>query len=99
MRVPSFLVQNFGIGFGSDQSIDYTDALGRLADGVSGLHIGMLEEGYRGGVFVKAQNVRNNHFKACNDELERFPQRQALELHRPPDARPSRRQVVGRSPG
>lgn len=79
---PTFgLVSHFGIGFGSDQSIDYTgpmtrtvedaaaalqatagydpydprqtrdvpvhmDVLGRLADGVSGLSIGVLEEGF-----------------------------------------------------
>jgi amidase len=79
---PTFgLVSHFGIGFGSDQSIDYTgpmartvedaaaalqatagydpydprstrdvptsvDVLGRLADGVSGLRIGVLEEGF-----------------------------------------------------
>src|SRR5215510_4007082 len=79
---PTFgLVSHFGIGFGSDQSIDYTgplartvedaaaalqatagydpydprqtrdvpismDVLGRLADKVSGLRIGVLEEGF-----------------------------------------------------
>jgi amidase len=79
---PTFgLVSHFGIGFGSDQSIDYTgpmtrtvedaaaalqvtagydpydprstrdvptsmDVLGRLADGVSRLRIGVLEEGF-----------------------------------------------------
>src|SRR5688500_6624569 len=79
---PTFgLVSHFGIGFGSDQSIDYTgpmartvedaaaalqatagydpydprptrdvptriDALGRLAGGLSGLRIGVLEEGF-----------------------------------------------------
>jgi amidase len=79
---PTFgLVSHFGIGFGSDQSIDYTgpltrtvedaaaalqatagydpydprptrdvptsvDVLSRLADGVSGLRIGVLEEGF-----------------------------------------------------
>ena len=79
---PTFgLVSHFGIGFGSDQSIDYTgpmartvedvaaalqatagydpydprqtrdvppsiDVIGRLADGVSGLRIGVLEEGF-----------------------------------------------------
>jgi amidase len=79
---PTFgLVSHFGIGFGSDQSIDYTgpmtrtvedaaaalqatagydaydprqtrevpstiDMLGRLADGVSGLRIGVLQEGF-----------------------------------------------------
>jgi amidase len=79
---PTFgLVSHFGIGFGSDQSIDYTgpmartvedvaaalqatagydpydprqtrdvpasiDVLGRLAEGVSGLRIGVLEEGF-----------------------------------------------------
>jgi amidase len=79
---PTFgLVSHFGIGFGSDQSIDYTgpmartvedaaaalqatagydpydprqtrdvptrlDVLGRLAEGVSGLPIGVLEEGF-----------------------------------------------------
>jgi amidase len=79
---PTFgLVSHFGIGFGSDQSIDYTgpmtrtvedaaatlqatagydpydprqtrdiptsiDVLGRLADGVSGLRLGVLEEGF-----------------------------------------------------
>src|SRR5262249_32354494 len=79
---PTFgLVSHFGIGFGSDQSIDYTgpmtrtvedaaaalqatagydpydpratrdvptnmDALSRLADGVSGLRIGVLQEGF-----------------------------------------------------
>lgn len=79
---PTFgLLSHFGIGFGSDQSIDYTgpltrsvedaaatlqatagydpydprqtrdvptsiDLLGRLADGVSGLRIGVLEEGF-----------------------------------------------------
>jgi len=79
---PTFgLVSHFGIGFGSDQSIDYTgpmartvedaaaalqatagpdgydprqtrevpatvDALGRLADGVKGVRIGVLEEGF-----------------------------------------------------
>jgi amidase len=79
---PTFgLVSHFGIGFGSDQSIDYTgpmartvedaaaalqatagydpydprqtrdvpdrmDVLGRLAGGVSGLRIGVLEEGF-----------------------------------------------------
>ena len=79
---PTFgLLSHFGIGFGSDQSIDYTgpmtrtvedaaaalqataghdpydprqtrdvpagiDVLGRLADGVSGLRIGVLEEGF-----------------------------------------------------
>jgi amidase len=79
---PTFgLVSHFGIGFGSDQSIDYTgpmartvedaaaalqatagydpydprqtrdvptrmDVLGRLADGLSGLRIGVLEEGF-----------------------------------------------------
>jgi amidase len=79
---PTFgLVSHFGIGFGSDQSIDYTgpmartvddaaaalqatagydpydprstravptsmDVLGRLADGVSGLRVGVLEEGF-----------------------------------------------------
>jgi amidase len=79
---PTFgLVSHFGIGFGSDQSIDYTgpmartvedaaaalqatagydsydprqtrdvptrmDVLGRLTDGVSGLRIGVLEEGF-----------------------------------------------------
>jgi amidase len=79
---PTFgLVSHFGIGFGSDQSIDYTgpmartvedaatalqataghdpydprptrdvptrmDVLGRLADGVAGLRIGVLEEGF-----------------------------------------------------
>jgi amidase len=79
---PTFgLVSHFGIGFGSDQSIDYTgpmtrtvedaaaaleatagydpydprqtrdvpssvDVLGRLADGVSGLRIGVLKEGF-----------------------------------------------------
>jgi len=79
---PTFgLVSHFGIGFGSDQSIDYTgpmartvedvaaalqatagydaydprptrdvplsiDVLGRLADGVSGLRLGILEEGF-----------------------------------------------------
>jgi amidase len=79
---PTFgLVSHFGIGFGADQSIDYTgpmtrsvedaaaalqatagydpydprstrnvptsmDVLGRLADGVSGLRIGVLEEGF-----------------------------------------------------
>jgi amidase len=79
---PTFgLVSHFGIGFGSDQSIDYTgpmtrtvedaaaalqatagydpydprqtrevpssvDMLGRLADGVSGLRIGVLKEGF-----------------------------------------------------
>jgi amidase len=81
---PTFgLVSHFGIGFGSDQSIDYTgpmtrtveeaaaalqatagydpydprqtrdvpisvDVLGRLADGVSGLRLGVLEEGFDG---------------------------------------------------
>ena len=79
---PTFgLLSHFGIGFGSDQSIDYTgpmthtvedaaatlqatagydpydprqtrdvptsiDVLSRLADGVSGLRIGVLEEGF-----------------------------------------------------
>src|SRR5215467_4819141 len=79
---PTFgLVSHFGIGFGSDQSIDYTgpmarsvddtaaalqatagydpydprstrdvparmDVLGRLADGVTGLRIGVLQEGF-----------------------------------------------------
>jgi amidase len=79
---PTFgLVSHFGIGFGSDQSIDYTgpmtrtvedaaaalqatagydpydprqtravptslDVLGQLADGISGLRIGVLEEGF-----------------------------------------------------
>jgi amidase len=79
---PTFgLVSHFGIGFGSDQSIDYTgpmtrsvedaaaalqatagydpydprqtrdvptsmDVLGQLADGISGLRIGILEEGF-----------------------------------------------------
>src|SRR6516164_2880714 len=79
---PTFgLVSHFGIGFGSDQSIDYTgpmtrtvedaaaalqvtagydaydprstrdvparmDVLGRLADGVAGLRIGVLQEGF-----------------------------------------------------
>jgi amidase len=79
---PTFgLLSHFGIGFGSDQSIDYTgpmartvadaaaalqatagydhydprqrrdippsiDVLGRLADGVSGLRVGVLEEGF-----------------------------------------------------
>jgi amidase len=79
---PTFgLVSHFGIGFGSDQSIDYTgpmtrtvedaaaalqatagsdpydprqtrdvpthmDVLGRLGDGVSGLRLGVLEEGF-----------------------------------------------------
>ena len=79
---PTFgLVSHFGIGFGSDQSIDYTgpmtrsvadaaaalqataghdpydprqtrdvptsmDVLDRLADGISGLRIGILEEGF-----------------------------------------------------
>src|ERR671931_47656 len=79
---PTFgLVSHFGIGFGSDQSIDYTgpmartvedaaaalqatagydpydprstrdvptsiDVLGRLADGVTGIRIGVLEEGF-----------------------------------------------------
>jgi amidase len=79
---PTFgLVSHFGIGFGADQSIDYTgpmtrtvedaavalqatagydpydprqtrdvptrvDVLGRLADGVSGLRLGVLEEGF-----------------------------------------------------
>ena len=79
---PTFgLVSHFGIGFGSDQSIDYTgpmtrtvedaaaaleatagydpydprstrdvptrmDVLGRLADGVGGLRIGVLQEGF-----------------------------------------------------
>ena len=79
---PTFgLLSHFGIGFGSDQSIDYTgpmtrtvedaaaalqatagydlydprqrrdvptsiDMLGRLTDGVSGLRIGVLEEGF-----------------------------------------------------
>ncbi len=79
---PTFgLLSHFGIGFGSDQSIDYTgpmtrtvddaaatlqatagydpydprqtrdvpasiDVLGRLADGVSGLRIGVLQEGF-----------------------------------------------------
>ncbi len=79
---PTFgLLSHFGIGFGSDQSIDYTgpltrtvedaaaalqatagydpydprqtrdvptsvDVLGRLADGVSGLRLGILEEGF-----------------------------------------------------
>jgi amidase len=81
---PTFgLVSHFGIGFGSDQSIDYTgpmtrtvedaaaalqatagydpydprqtrevptsvDVLGRLADGLSGLRIGVLQEGFDG---------------------------------------------------
>src|SRR5919197_4913584 len=81
---PTFgLVSHFGIGFGSDQSIDYTgpmtrtvedaaaalqatagydpydprqtrdvpsrvDVLGRLADGVSRLRLGVLEEGFDG---------------------------------------------------
>src|SRR5215471_3885336 len=75
------LISHFGIGFGSDQSIDYTgplartvedlaaalqatagrdgydprqtpevplqvDALGRLSDGITGLRIGVLEEGF-----------------------------------------------------
>ena len=80
---PTFgLLSHFGIGFGSDQSIDYTgpmtrtvedaaatlqstaghdpydprqtrdvptsiDVLGRLADGVSGLRVGVLEEGFK----------------------------------------------------
>ncbi len=79
---PTFgLVSHFGIGFGSDQSIDYTgpmtrtvedaaaalqatagydpydprqtrdvptsmDVLSRLADGISGLRLGILEEGF-----------------------------------------------------
>ena len=79
---PTFgLVSHFGIGFGSDQSIDYTgpmartledaaealqatagydaydprqtrdvpegvDVLGRLADGVTGLRVGVLQEGF-----------------------------------------------------
>src|SRR5215467_4174735 len=75
---PTFgLISQFGIGFGSDQSIDYTgpmartaediaatpgrdgydppqtpevplqlDVLSRLADGVSGLRIGVLQEGF-----------------------------------------------------
>jgi amidase len=79
---PTFgLVSHFGIGFGSDQSIDYTgpmtrtvedaatalqatagydaydprqtrdvppslDVLGRLADGVAGLRLGVLDEGF-----------------------------------------------------
>src|SRR5215831_18128312 len=79
---PTFgLVSHFGIGFGSDQSIDYTgpmtrtvedaatalevaagydpydprqtrdvpsrvDVLGRLADGVAGVRIGVLQEGF-----------------------------------------------------
>jgi amidase len=79
---PTFgLVSHFGIGFGSDQSIDYTgpmartvedaatalqvtagpdpydprqtrdvparmDVLGRLADGVEGLRVGVLQEGF-----------------------------------------------------
>jgi len=79
---PTFgLVSHFGIGFGSDQSIDYTgpmtrtvedaaaalqatagydaydprstrdvparlDVLGRLADGVAGLRIGVVQEGF-----------------------------------------------------
>jgi len=79
---PTFgLISHFGIGFGSDQSIDYTgplartvedlaaalqatagrdgydprqtpdvplqvDALGRLSDGITGLRIGVLEEGF-----------------------------------------------------
>src|SRR5262245_2106143 len=81
---PTFgLVSHFGIGFGSDQSIDYTgpmartvedaaaalqataghdpydprstrdvpmsmDVLGRLADGVTGLRVGVLQEGFDG---------------------------------------------------
>src|SRR4029450_8903315 len=80
-KPPFGLVSHFGIGFGSDQSIDYTgpmtrtvedaaaalqatagydpydprstrvvptrmDVLGRLADGVSGLRIGVLQEGF-----------------------------------------------------
>src|SRR5215510_5629767 len=81
---PTFgLVSHFGIGFGSDQSIDYTgplartvedaaaalqatagpdgydprqtrdvparmDVLGRLTDGVSGLRVGVLQEGFDG---------------------------------------------------
>ena len=81
---PTFgLVSHFGIGFGSDQSIDFTgpmamtvedaaraldatagrdgldprqtaripesyDSLSRLGDGVKGLRVGVLEEGYEG---------------------------------------------------
>ena len=80
---PTFgLLSHFGIGFGSDQSIDYTgpmtrtvedaaatlqataghdpydpratrdvptsiDVLGRLADGASGLRVGVVEEGFK----------------------------------------------------
>src|SRR5206468_10338616 len=80
-KPPYGLVSQFGLGFGSDQSIDYTgpmtrtvedaaaallaaagyasydprqtrdvptsmDVLGRLADGVAGLRIGVLQEGF-----------------------------------------------------
>jgi len=97
---PTFgLLSHFGIGFGSDQSIDYTgpltrtvedaaatlqatagydpydprqtrdvptsiDVLGRLADGVSGLRIGVLEEG-----FVDAEEDVRDRVMAAVDVL------------------------------
>jgi Asp-tRNA(Asn)/Glu-tRNA(Gln) amidotransferase A subunit family amidase len=100
---PTFgLVSHFGIGFGSDQSIDYTgpmtrtvedaaaalqatagydgydprqtrdvpsslDVLDRLADGVSGLRSGVLED--RGRVYAKAQNVRPTFIGAYDAAL------------------------------
>jgi amidase len=97
---PTFgLVSHFGIGFGSDQSIDYTgpmartvedaaaalqvtagydpydprstrdvptrmDVLGRLAEGVAGLRIGVLQEG-----FDEAQNDVRDLVLAAVDVL------------------------------
>jgi len=97
---PTFgLVSHFGIGFGSDQSIDYTgpmtrtvedaaaalqataghdpydprstrdvparmDVLGRLADGVTGLRIGVVQEG-----FDDAQNEVRDLVLAAVDVL------------------------------
>src|SRR5215470_15264754 len=99
---PTFgLVSHFGIGFGSDQSIDYTgpmtrtvrdaaaalqvtagydpydprstrdvparmDVLGRLADGVAGVRIGVLQEG-----FDEAQDEVRDLVLAAVDVLAR----------------------------
>ncbi len=99
---PTFgLVSHFGIGFGSDQSIDFTgpmtrtvedaaaalqatagydpydprqtrdvpdrmDVLSQLADGVSGLHLGILEEG-----FENAETDVHDRVMAAIDVLAR----------------------------
>ena len=124
---PTFgLVSHFGIGFGSDQSIDYTgpmtrtvedaaaalqatagydpydprqtrdvpthmDVLGRLADGVAGLRIGVLKEG-----FDEAEADVRDLVLAAVDVLAEARRRRVQGLH---PCAPRHPHGAGRAPG